>query len=371
MEKVDFLESLKSAIYVAMKRPGAFLFISILTFILSNIETYLVLGLLSVPIEFIKKGQGDILASIMQFIQIVVDTEGFITKVLIYLIGLFFISVVVSFVLSGYLYLINNIVDKKEKVAGEFMTGVKMYFGRIFSATLRSIFVLSLVIIFLSIGIIPAIITSDTLITKGMDMVALIIILDIVSFMMVFFGLMFCRTYISFWFPSIYKFKSHAFKVAKKSVDGFFWDVVEKFVVFDVVFIIGQVIYMLFYYNSKGVFSYFPVLFNWVFKTMFALAFITYIFRSFRYYSTQAMDKSRRPGGKYNATSHVGYMKNKGSYRQKNDMSSNRSAYDNPYNQNQYTRENFAENKDVKIGKFNKNKYMEFDNKYTDTYRSQ
>ena len=39
-------ESLKSAIYVAMKRPD-FLFISILTFILSNIETYLVLGLLS------------------------------------------------------------------------------------------------------------------------------------------------------------------------------------------------------------------------------------------------------------------------------------------------------------------------------------
>ena len=62
------------------------------------------------------------------------------------------------------------------------------------------------------------------------------------------------------------------------------------------------------------------------------------------------------------------YMNKRKPYSHRNDLDQN--PYNDMYIRNPYNKKDVNTDKNEKIGKYNKNKYMKFDNKYTDTYKS-
>jgi hypothetical protein len=255
------------------------------------------------------------------------------------------------------------------------MEGVRKYFGGIFSATLKSILVGSIILVAISVAIIPATTITDALMSKLNDKVFLVLLLDMITLLMVFFALMFTRAYISFWYPAIYKCKGNAFSVGKKSVDRFFGDVVKKFIMFDIVFIVCQLILMFMYNLLNGVMiaSYIPVLLNWVFKTLFVVAFITYVFRAFRYYAKgeKVGAREQKPKSRYD---NVPQYSNEGRRNQYRNVPPQRVPNEGRRRINRNVQYNNEED-DVQYGKKLSqeylNKYKEFDqDKYNDTYNN-
>jgi hypothetical protein len=136
-----FLDALKSALYVSLKRPGASIFMSLIIFAYCVLETNLFHVMVIVLMKFVSKGNTDILATLISLIQVGLNSENYIKQIGIAILVIILASVLISFVFSGYFYIINNVIEKKKKFLGEFFTGVKKYYGRFFKTTILALFI--------------------------------------------------------------------------------------------------------------------------------------------------------------------------------------------------------------------------------------
>ncbi|MEN8907390.1 MAG: hypothetical protein ABF289_15645 [Clostridiales bacterium] len=280
------MDALKGALYVSLKRPGATIFMSLLIFVYCYIETKIFHITMVVLMEFASNGKADVLGTVISLIQSSLESNNYTLKIISYAVGILVISIIIAFVFSGYFYIINNIIEKKKKFFGEFFEGVKKYYIKFLKTTLISIFASTLIVTFLVIATIPAIISTKAMSGDNFSILVIAIILDIISLFMLFFGFMFLRIYVLFQYPSLYFSEKGTFKIAKLSVDNYFWDVVEKFISFDIAFLLFQVVYVIVYsrINGNSFFEGTAIAVNWIFKSLFFIAFITYIFRSFKFY---------------------------------------------------------------------------------------
>lgn len=289
------MDSLKSAVYVSLKRPVTFLAIGFIIFLYCLLETFLFYQ----PIELFFRFKGNlaetVVISIMgiktQIFRLSLSTK--LTYLFIGFIAIIVISIGVSIIISGYFYTLKNVVERKKAYAGEFLEGISKYFGKVFKAVLKSLIVFIIFMILLLIAVVPALIITNTGFGNGKFGIAIMaIILDIITVFMAFFVLMFLRMYLFFWFPSIYLSNSKkTFTASKKAVDGFFWDIVEKFIAFDIVFIFFQLLIL--GISSLGIGGVAITIFcDWVFKLVFFIAFTSYLFRSFKYYKDNLASKN-------------------------------------------------------------------------------
>lgn len=221
--------------------------------------------------------------SIMSFIQLLYsylsDAKLIFIIIFVYLVLLLLVSLISGLLLSGYIYVVHNTVNKKQKPKAEFLTGIKKYFSKTWLITFIILLSGSLLIIVMAISTVPALVITGTFINKGDNILPAILFVDVLTCVVLFFGLMFFRIYTLFLYPSLVSSREKYFFNAKQLVDENFWSILLAMLVFDVVFIGFQALFL----NLGN--NIFVLFVKWIFLTVFYALFSTYIFCAYNKYS--------------------------------------------------------------------------------------
>jgi hypothetical protein len=283
--------TLGNAVYTIFKRPFLVLFLALIMPIICIIE-YFALSLLFTVSAI---GTGNIFESVVNLFQILIDllfNPSTALKMLFYLIlTVAVISILTGFILSGYLTVINKTLEGNPREKGEFLKGAQKYFYKISFINCKVLLLGIIFFAFIMVITIPALIITRSTDMSKIGFVASTAFLDIITFIVCFFGAMFFRLYILFWYPAVFNFEKKPFSIGKRVVDNYFWQIAGQFIIFDLVFTIYQMIFVFadysFVKHGTGNIVLTALLFivNWIFKTAFATVFITYVFSAFKMFS--------------------------------------------------------------------------------------
>ncbi|HHV97301.1 MAG TPA: hypothetical protein GXX37_12675 [Clostridiaceae bacterium] len=270
-----------NTIGVILKRPFIIIFWGVVTLV-TTVIGYL-LPIFRIFFELMTISGSNIFESVMSFIQLV---YGYLTNVrIVFIIAvallliLFSIAVISAILLSGYLFKLNNAVNKKESQKGEFALGVRQYFNKICFMNFSLLSLGVIVLIVMAIASVPALIITSALVGKGQDMLPQVLFVDVLTVFVLFFGLMFFRIYSLFWYPAVINNKEKPFKEARSITNRYFWRIVLVFTIFDIAYIGFRMLFVNLDNNLLFLFL------RWIFSTIFYAMFTTYIFAAFRKYS--------------------------------------------------------------------------------------
>lgn len=267
----------KNAVFIMFRRPFIILFLSFIILVYCAIDY--INPVFNILLNYGGATGGNFFESFVSSLQIIFN-PGLITAGLLILLGIIiFISIIAGLVFSGYMNIINNALDGKPKFNGEFSIGLKKYFFKVLMITFRTLFFGLIFILFMSVASLPAIVITRSLISGKSGYMIMTIFIDIITAAVLFFGLMFFRIYITFWYPAAINMEKRAFTIGKRTADTNFWGIVGRFVLFDLVYILAQLILI---YGGKLFPQQAVFVVNWVFKTFFFAAYITFIFSSYK-----------------------------------------------------------------------------------------
>ncbi|NSW91609.1 MAG: hypothetical protein HPY74_13210 [Firmicutes bacterium] len=282
------METIGNAIGVILKRPFIIIYWGILMLIWT-LAGY-ILPVFKTLYELSAISGSNSLESIMSFIQVLYsylsDTKIVIVVIIILLVILAAVSIIAGALLSGYFYILNNTVNKKQKLKGEFSTGIREYFGPTWVVTFIVLLAGLLLTIFMAVSSVPALVITRASIEKGREMLPAVLFVDVLTGVVLFFGIMFFRIYVFFWYPALINNGKKTFLKAKRFADRNFWRILSAIFIFDVVFIGFQIIFIKFDDNI------WLLLFKWLFLTAFYALFTTYIFTAYKKYSEEDMEKN-------------------------------------------------------------------------------
>lgn len=268
------MKLIKTTGKIVKRRQGLLITVLALTLAFLVINSYNPLFGLLMGINTITKG--DIMHSIISALQILSD-PSFIPTVVAIIIGISVIgSLIAGLLFSGFFYMLNNALSGKEKVKGEFRSGVKKYFKRVALISIRIILIGFLLVVFLSIATIPAIVITKAATPQKPELIASAVFVNFLTILVLFFGMMFFKIYALFWYPAAINAQGKYFTAGKKAADLNFWRVVGRFIIFDAVFVLVELIFW------KLGDSLITFLANWLFMTGFILLYITYVFFMYR-----------------------------------------------------------------------------------------
>lgn len=275
------MEAIGNAIGVILKRPFILIFWGILMLIVT-IGGY-ILPIFKTLYELSAISGSNSLESIMSFIQVLYgylsDIKIVIAVILIFLVVLAAISIITGALLSGYFYILNNAINKKQKSKVEFSTGLKKYFGPVWVVTFIILLVGSLLMIFMTISSVPALVITRASVEKGKQMLPALLFVDVLTGVVLFFGTMFFRIYTFFWYPALINNEKKSLLKAKRFADRNFWKVLNAIFAFDAIFIGFQVIFIKF--DDNIIF----LILKWIFLTIFYALLTAYVFAAYRKYS--------------------------------------------------------------------------------------
>ena len=185
------------------------------------------------------------------------------------------VALILAILLSGYFNILNNAVEGKSKKRGsEFIAGIKKYFLRMVSLNLWTLCLIVLFAVYVLIASIPAAIFIDNAFSGTINIIAGIL-LFIITILVLFFSYAFFRQYIVFWYPSALVYDKNHFKMAKKISDNNFWILLSRFIVFDIVLLLFDALYIIANFSLanaqvvSGSTNIILLLINIVFKTIF------------------------------------------------------------------------------------------------------
>lgn len=230
-------------------------------------------------------------------------------KYLIYgIISIIVSGFVFGFIFSGLFYSLNNFLSKKIKpedgvlkikfLKSQYLKGVKQHFWKMTLISISTILYTILFIIFMVVASIPAITILRGQIEGELNFLPLTILLTLITAVVLFFGFMFFRIYILFWYPATFNFKRKVFTIGKKAADTFFWKTVSFLLVFDIIFCLFQIILMLLNYlmvEGQGigfVRFLFLILLNWIVKTVLFIMLIIFVFSRFLQFKKRIMQST-------------------------------------------------------------------------------
>lgn len=277
-----------NAVRLLTKRPSVLVLTVLLSTVISIIEYFFITVFYS--FTMFKTGSPfDDYVNIIQFVINTVSVPETAVKVIIALVVVVVaVALILGLLLSGYFSILYNAVEGKEKKIGnEFIQGVKKYFLRMISLNLWTMCSIIIFVIYVVIATIPAAIVLDNSISGTMNPLAGIA-LSIITAIILFFSYAFFRQYISFWYPSAIVYEKNHFKMAKKISDSSFWALLSKFVAFDIVLVLFDILYIFANFtlaNSQivsGVASTILIIVNIVFKTIFIAILVCFVFSSFK-----------------------------------------------------------------------------------------
>ena len=286
------MELIKYTIGIIRKRP--FLIISFAMATLAYGIANSLNPFISLLLGFSAIGGGNIFDSMINFLQLIFsllsDIKIFLISLMVFACTVAIVSALSGLFFSGYFHVLNNTLQGKPKTDKEFITGVKKFFPGIFLMVVRTIAFGVFFVLFMMISSVPAIVVTKALFTGKPELLIASILFIIVTLCVLFFGLMFFRIYISYWYPSALFYKKGAFSAGKRLANTYFWDILKKFLIFDLIFLVFQLLFV-FLDNSISLqehtnFITSGLLFisSWIFNTVFFLLFMVYIFTSYRDY---------------------------------------------------------------------------------------
>jgi len=270
------MEAFRRAINAILRRPFILLFFAALMMIITAIDRFnpiipILRGLESIT-------EGSFIESIVSYLQALLDPSiiplfaGFAAAFCI------IVSLLAGLLLSGYFNIVNNAVSGKQKTKREYVTGLKKYFGRIFLITLRSLIIAVLLLLFMLVASVPAIVITNASITGRSELIIPAVFVDVLTVLVILFGLMFFRAYVFFWYPAALNNEKKYFAHSRKFVDRHFWSIAASILIFDLVFIAFECVDT---YISE---SYLHFFMDWIFYTAFFTLLITYIFSAYKIY---------------------------------------------------------------------------------------
>jgi hypothetical protein len=280
--------TLKNAVHLLAKRPWILVLTIILSSLICVVEFICIIPLYG--IAMFKSGSPfDDYINIIQFVIdtiIVPQTAVYIIIVLVILIVV--VALILALILAGYFNILNNAIEGKSRKSGsEFIEGVKKYFLRMVSLNLWILCSIVIFIIYVLIASIPAAIVLDNAFSGTINIIAGIL-LSLITILVLFFSFAFFRQYIAFWYPASIVYNKNHFKIAKKISDSNFWTLLSRFIVFDVIFLIFDAVYIIANFslaNAQVVSvttSYILLFINIIFKTIYIALLVCFVFSSFK-----------------------------------------------------------------------------------------
>lgn len=289
----------RNAVGVMFKRPFILVFFGLLMLIYSVINLFNPFFTLLVGLSAYSGGNA--LEGIIPFLQLMLN-PAILLKGLPFVLGLLIIlALFIGVVFSGYFYVIRNAVGGIQKSGEEYRTGLKKYFMRVSSMSFRVLLFGLVFILFGLVASVPAIVVNGGLRAGKVEFFVASVILDVLTIGVLFFGFMFFRIYAFFWYPAALNGEKRAFGMGKRLADAHFWEVVRRFIVFDIVFAVFQTLYVSAGYllsgGQAGVSLSGVALFvvNWLFNTFFFASMITYVFSAFKLYKEERVRKQADP----------------------------------------------------------------------------
>jgi hypothetical protein len=299
------MNKLMTAIKPFFKRYDLIIIFSLMTLIYCIMEYYLFFPLV-LGMSVLKSGS--VLEIVIYVIQFAFKYL-FKIKYLIYgLIAIVALGLLFGLIFSAIFYALNNFLSKKvqpkdgvfkiEFLKSQYIKGIKQHFWKMSLISVSTVLYTILFIAFMMVVTIPAIAILRGQIEGKIDFLPLAIVLTIITAIVLFFGFMFFRIYILFWYPATFSFKRKIFAIGKKAADTFFWQIVSFLVVFDIVFCLFQL--MLIFLNSlmvggQGIgFLRFLVLIllNWIVKVVLFTTLIVFVFSKFLQFKKRIMTKT-------------------------------------------------------------------------------
>lgn len=265
---------LTTAVRACIRRPFIIIFFSLLMLVYMAVNSYnpiipLAIGLMSIT------GSG-LFESVVSALQAILN-PAFIPILLLVLIGLaLVVSLLAGLLMPGLMHILDTTLRGREKEHGEYRHALAKLFGRIFLMTLRATVITEALGIFLMVGCVPAAVVTRAAFSDKPDLLMAAVFVDILTVIVLFFGLMFSRAYIFFWYPAAIRGERKPFQAGKKHADENFWGIAGRLFVFDIVFAIFQVfIYLLI--NATAQF-----IVGWLFGTVFLTCLMVYVFDSYK-----------------------------------------------------------------------------------------
>jgi len=220
--------------------------------------------------------KGDISESIISFLQIMLE-PGILATLLLAVAAVSIAGAIAAgLVFSGYFYIIKNAVGGEAKGKGEYLTGLRKYFVRVSFINFRVLIFGLLYLLFMMVVLVPAIVVTKAALSDKPQYMLAAVFIDILTAGVWFFGVMFFRAYTLFWYPAAVAGEEKAFSAGRNFANRHFWRITVRFIIFDIVFIVFQLLLM----NIKIEFLAFII--YWLFVTVFFSFFTTYIFSLFR-----------------------------------------------------------------------------------------
>ncbi|MCX7747886.1 MAG: hypothetical protein N2645_13505 [Clostridia bacterium] len=276
------MSTIKEAAKLMFRRPSGILLVGFVLFGICLAE-YMVLSMFFSMFGSINAGNG--LESFVSFIQHIVNPIIHKAHILVPVIlgGLVLVALLAGIVLAGYSNILNRLLNREPKEKREISKGIKKYF---LTFSIKSFVVLMASVlfgVFMMVSTVPAIVMTRAVYGGRSSLLAASVVFDILTLMVLFFGFMFYRIYILFWYPSTMNSRKWAFLKGKKVADKAFWKILRMFLFFDVLFIIPQILVMIGVYATnaqEGITAFKAGVFlgDWIFKTLFFSLFLTTVF---------------------------------------------------------------------------------------------
>jgi len=277
------MDTFKCTVQMIIKRPGVMVIFSLVLLAYSiagyfNPIPAILLGLSSIT-------NGSVFESVVSYLQILTDSKIIPVLIISVLAVILIASLVIALFLSGYFYSLNNTITGKKKARREYVEGLKRYFSRVLLITLRVLLFGFLFVVFMMVATIPAAVVTRAALSGNQEVAFAAVFVDILTIGVLFFGFMFFRAYMFFWYPAAISCEKGFFITAKRVVDRCFWLVLRTFLIFDVVLIAFE--YAMLKIGNNPI----TLIVGWIFRTVFFVLYINYIFVTYKKTEKAALKK--------------------------------------------------------------------------------
>ncbi len=270
------MKSLFSSIGVILKRPIVFIYMSVIVGVFCIVEYFN-------PITDIiqslgKLGGGNIFDNFFTIIYSLVNALAYPKMFLILAALIFVLSILSGLLMSGYLFAVNNTIEKRKRTSHELIQGIKKYFFKMFFLSFFTMIIAVIFLIAVLVSLVPAFyLTQNMLAGNYLIPGYAIILIDLISAFVLFVTVMFFEVYVSFMFPSLYSGEKKPYKFGKAVAKRAFSKMIMPLIVFDVVLVAFQI--FLSYFDNKIIVI---AVINWIFKSFYVSVFISYIFAEYK-----------------------------------------------------------------------------------------
>lgn len=283
------MDIIKKTFNMMLKRPLTIILFGSIFLVYALVSYYN--PIISLLLHFSINGDGSILGTIISSLRLafnfIFNPKIMPVEFLCLAGALALISSLLGFLLSGYFNIVNNEIEGGTKPSRDFMESVRKYFLKVTAANFAVLSLGILFVIFMTVAAVPSLVITKTWIDGKSGIGVTAVFVSIITLAVIFFGSIFFRTILLFWYPAIYNYEKKAFTMGKRIAEYGFWKITLAYLIFDIIFIITESLfiflsYILIYEGSGMMFlSILVFVIKWAFNTLFFANFVTYNFSVF------------------------------------------------------------------------------------------